>query len=1230
MLLIITLLCSGQLMSEDIELYVRSIADRIGTSPQVLIIFDNSGSMSNSETIKSAYDPSQVYPGKYTNGANERAVFFTVGAAGLESLPDPDSDARRFNEAINACMYSYIPLYGLWKHNITGVTLNGYELEQAGHNFTDYTLIEGGEGYYVDRVGEYYSTGQFKQTWRSLRENNGMNATDIMDCLRDIVEVEQRNPGEFGAQNGNGTPVGDGLPVNGYSTGSGGSKTAKSHYLVANPNDIENDAGYQQYKSPFTDVAVVTLYTGNYLNWKTAAAADIGTDTKSRLQIAKESITSVINATATVDFGLALFNINYPYEGDNDGGRIVSRIQTRTATETNVLLNTINNIDAETNTPLCETLYEAYRYFAGKSVKYANENGSKIPWWASADFVTIDPPKDTTAESGGNYISPFGANCRDEAYVIVITDGYPTLDNDANSAISSLSGANSNSRVDNNYLPVLSEWMFNHDVNASLDGDQNIVTYTIGFGQDALSAEAILAAAAENGGGEYFPATDPDELSTALQKALISILEQSASFTSPSVASNNFDRTRSLDNVYYSMFFPEDKPRWPGNLKKLSVTNNVIVDSNGTTAIDPNGNIKSTSYSYWGASANCVDGNSVCADGNDVDRGGVAEYMAGLNPDGRQIYSDIGNNNSLANFVYGNAASAIADLAGTLGVLAGEEETLIKWTRGIDVHDEDGDGSYLDTRSDLFGDPLHSKPLVINYGGTAENQDLRIVVGTNAGFLHMFEDEGSTVKENWAFIPKSLYPNLDLLRDNIPNSGKVYGVDGSPVAYVKDIDGTINSGDGDKVWLYTGMRRGGNQYFGFNVTIPTSPSLMWTITGGGTEFPTLANTWSQPSIALINKAGHDASSPVLIFGAGYVNDSDTSSATTLGRGIYIVDAETGERIWSFTPDANLSNNTQTSMIDAMPGKIATLDSDFDGLVDRLYASDLGGNVWRVDLYGSDPSNWTVIKLAALAGSTSSEKRKFFNEPTVVRTFFNVKKRVSVEGNENTDVIVSKEVPYEGILLGSGDRAHPNSSSVNDSLYLIQDRNIVTQSFTTAPSWSNITEADLFDMTDDPINTASNDTDLQELLINMSTKKGWKIDLSGTNEKSLSSARVIGGVAYFTSYTPPATGVLANSCAIKAGVGTLYAMDLSYGTQIYDWGTSMEIGNRIPDTPVTFAGENDAGKSLLSFIGVGQGENQTGVIQARKSTGEPGIQCTGDCDPEYGLGTYKLHTKVTEN
>lgn len=96
-----------------------------------------------------------------------------------------------------------------------------------------------------------------------------------------------------------------------------------------------------------------------------------------------------------MDFGLAVFNYNYPNEGNRDGGRIVSGITQMTDSTRASLLTTIDNLLAKTNTPLCETMYEAYRYFAGKGVKYGHGDTDY------GSYVGNKPPYDSLVEKGG-------------------------------------------------------------------------------------------------------------------------------------------------------------------------------------------------------------------------------------------------------------------------------------------------------------------------------------------------------------------------------------------------------------------------------------------------------------------------------------------------------------------------------------------------------------------------------------------------------------------------------------------------------------------------------------------------------------------------------------------------------------------------------------------------------------------------------------------------------------
>ena len=178
-----------------------------------------------------------------------------------------------------------------------------------------------------------------------------------------------------------------------------------------------------------------------------------------------------------------------------------------------------------------------------------------------------------------------------------------------------------------------------------------------------------------------------------------------------------------------------------------------------------------------------------------------------------------------------------------------ELDSLIDWTKGLDVDDEDFDTSTL-IRSHIMGDPLHSRPLVLNYGpqsgNPADAPDLRILFGTNAGFLHMFKDMGSTIDESWAAIPYEFLPNQRALRINAESADHIYGVDSSPVALIKDANrnGVLKSSENDFVWVFTGLRSGGKAYYAFDISSPNTPTLKWRLNSQTTGFSELGLTWS--------------------------------------------------------------------------------------------------------------------------------------------------------------------------------------------------------------------------------------------------------------------------------------------------------------------------------------------------------------------------------------------------
>ncbi|MCS6207697.1 pilus assembly protein [Shewanella baltica] len=1157
-LLVLTFV-SAYSFGDDTELYVKESTTRTGARPKVLVIFDNSGSMSTEEITQIVdYDPSYNYPPVSGSGQSNTRIYYTVGGGGLPT-PDTSSDKRYFESDLNGC-------------NQSKDTLAKYG------RFTGY-------------IREFTSNGK-SGTWKELSATDGTKIK-YTDCWEDI-SVEDPN---------NANSINKGFPANGLKTSS---NKAQPYYYVSSQGNAWNNALSAARNTDFGVGQPVTLYTANYLRWYgLSKAGKLPTIKVSRLEIAKKAISNIISSTPTVDFGLAVFNYNYPNEGNRDGGRIVSKVTQMTDVSRASLLNTIKDLTAKTNTPLCETMYEAYRYFAGKSVLFGHQDSS----YYNNGYVGNVPPYDQSAEKDGIYDTPFKV-CTDIAYVIYVTDGTPTVDKSANNDVISLTTTGSkdgdyssfSKNLDTaSYLPALASYMFNNDLINKLDSSnteqmQNVRTYTIGFSKGAEDAAPLLAETAKRGGGLYFAAQNSIELQNALNDALSNILNIDSSFTSPSIASNNFDRTQTFDAAYYAMFLPGKGPRWSGNLKKLKVTaDGTLVDSKGSAAIADNGNIKDGACTIW---SNC----DAQKDGNKVEVGGVAAQIRTQSI--RKIVSDLGAGSSLTPLTLANAQSAAGGdtaLASYMRTSVDELSNTFDWLKGIDVDDDNKDGSTTDKRNDVMGDPLHSKPLALNFG-TATATDIRIMLGTNQGVLHMFKDAGESVSETWGFIPYELLPNLTELRSNDPSGvHTVYGIDSSPVAYTE----TDATGKVIKAWVYVGMRRGGSSYYALNVTNPDSPTLMWSINPSTEGFSDLGQTWSEPIVTKI--VGYEK--PVLIFGGGYDTSFDaTPSSSPAGRAVYIVDAEKGTLIHSFGGSA--SGATVLSGIqDSIPNSVAVLDSNNDGYTDRIYATDVGGNVWRMDLPSASQSSWTAFKFAALGGS-NNDNRRFYAEPVVAQTMFTNLAEVKVtSGTGTTTTKTYQNIPYDAVVIGSGARPHPSSTAVNDMFFTLQDRNVVTKSFTGSDIPSVITINDLYDVSSSsPVSETDN--------ISFGKKLGWFYDFSGLGEKSLTAALIVQGKVYFTSYSPPADSVAENVCVVS-GSGKLYVFDLHKGTRTFSQ-LYFELGERVPDTPQIVIPAPETGKDpYIYIIGVGKGE--------KNKDGE----YSGTINVASGLGVNKIYYHINE-
>ncbi len=833
-----------------------------------------------------------------------------------------------------------------------------------------------------------------------------------------------------------------------------------------------------------------TIFDGNWLNWDRTG----GSVTQTRLQIVQDVVVNLLSNLNGVNVGLQQFNFQ--------SGGPISYAMEDIATARGQIQAAVNALTPSTWTPLSETLYEAGQYFAGRNVEYGDVG----------PVISVAGSRVGNTTSSNSYQSPIEFACQ-KNYIVLLTDGEPTRDTGAQSSIEGLPGfaaATGSSSCDGGNgngvcLDDMAAYLYNRDLSPA-GGTQSVTTYTVGFTIDL----PILASTAARGGGEYLLADDTASLSTALTKIVLSILEDATTFTAPSVPVNAFNRTQNLQDLFVSVFQPAPNVHWPGNLKKYKLIGGVLVGQDSQPAVDPlTGFFADSAFSFW----------SAAVDGKQVTEGGAANEQPVYTA--RNVYTNIsGNNLTAANnlVVTGNGGLT----ANMLGAPAIERDNVINWARGLDLFDENDNGDTTDTRF-VMGDPLHVRPVTVIYGGTAAAPDATVFVSTNDGYLHAIDpDDGS---ELWAFIPERLLGRLYDLYIDGPSPAKQYGLDGEFRVFIKNNDYAPGISGAEEVILLFGMRRGGDALFALNVTNRATPVLEWVIDSTTPGYAELGQTWSRPQIAKVNVGGTEKT--VAVIGGGYDTTQDNLGYSTdnIGNAIYMVDITDGSLVWSAgsTPGHDL---VLPDMVNSIPASVNVLNLGQDKLADRMYVGDMGGRVWRFDINNGAIATDLVDGgvLASLgaadigAGAPAADTRRFYNRPEVV------------------PLTIGDKLVFS-INIGSGYRAHPLDTTINDEFFSIRDF-VPLQPIKTADYGTPVIRTDLVDI-----------TLLPEAELNF-TDAGWRLGMQASGEKVLSSSITFDGTVFFTSFSPPgAAAGNQNSCVASNGQNRVYAIRVTNGAPI---------------------------------------------------------------------------------
>jgi type IV pilus assembly protein PilY1 len=1010
-------------VADDTELFVASSDPSItGAQPNILFIYDNSGSMNSEVLTQEAWDPDLEFEGCYEPDGLYFSTSGTMPACGSNDYIHAD---------VNQCAASFTPL-------------------RTVGTFSDRMLAWRGSNY----------------TWNNL---NGSRKSRPMEC--------QDDRGVHGADD------------------------SSAEVYAAAGSTGPYDATSTNEPSWNTDY---TVWSGNWLNWYTSD----GTVTKTRMEIVREVTINLLDSLNGVNVGLMHFNTTQ--------GGTVRQALTDIATSRADMQAAVASLTASTWTPLSETLYEATNYWMGRDVDYGN----------TGPVLSVGASRTSGTTGGTTYLKPTTYSCQ-KNYIVFLTDGLPTQDVDAVTKIKALpdwaanvTDATCSGTPGSNgeCMSDLAEYLYRHDLDSGLAGLQNVTTYTIGFGVDlALGDTTFLQQTALKGGGQYFPAGDTATLQNALTQIVLDILDDSTTFSTPTAPVNAFNRTQNLSDVFVSVFAPAVREHWPGNLKKYRLQGGRLVDANGANAVDPDtGFFAGNSQSFW----------SDATDGNDARQGGAAHELPVHAS--RNLYTSIAGAdlNASGNAVATDNAALTAALIGTSDA---EREKVIEWARGLDLLDEDDDGATDDVRH-VMGDPLHVRPVMVIYGGTAAAPDATVFVSTNDGYLHAIDpDDGS---ELWAFIPQELLGRLNDLYLNDTTSARTYGLDGEITVWIEENDQVAGIAGDERVLLYFGMRRGGDTLYALDVTDRENPQIAWQIDGEDEGFESLGQTWSPPVVTTVNVNGTERR--VAIFGGGYDDGQDEPGykVDSKGNAIFMVDALTGELVWSAGPGADRDLELD-SMEHSIPAGIRVLDLDQDGLADRMYAGDMGGRVWRFDIVNGEPVGDLVVGgvfaslgAADLDSPQLPDVRRFYATPDVAR-------------------IITNNRVYLSINIGSGHREHPLDTATEDEFYALRDYGV----YDVIPSEDY----------DDPITR----DDLEDITFTTDPEmpydtNGWRLGMVlSPGEKVLTESRTFANTVFFTSFSPGGNG---DACVAAGGLNRLYVISVRDGSPL----TNLD-GSEDPET-----------------------------------------------------------------
>ncbi len=392
------------------------------------------------------------------------------------------------------------------------------------------------------------------------------------------------------------------------------------------------------------------------------------------------------------------------------------------------------------------------------------------------------------------------------------------------------------------------------DLICSVEGDQVIRTFTLGFGLPGDFNPVFLRRVAEEGGGAYHPATTVPELIAAFDSIMGSV--SSAGQPAATVTVGR-DRYFSGNRVYAAGFEPVVQGPWKGNLRRFcllpprdgrglfqtSERGCVFASPDGTELVTNPGVVDVWSGASLGP----------------VDRGGAAERIQQLL--GGAPSPPYWSKREVRTWRTGQAGWVQVQpdtwLDADAHVGGCERRKLINFLHGYTRDANCGTGAPRAVRDVALGAPVHAAPLELQYGSCDTPGGCLVLLPTNDGMLSVVD--AATGEEKLALVPPELWRPGTVARSSLAQIAEQpsvrhlhrYYLDATPTLAHLDLDGDGFIDPEEPAVVFLSLGRGGRAVHALDVSKLgganiSNLSVRSILPVPGTPFARLADTWAAP------------------------------------------------------------------------------------------------------------------------------------------------------------------------------------------------------------------------------------------------------------------------------------------------------------------------------------------------------------------------------------------------